>query len=91
MQNSVVNGHVQPRRQSLLMSWMYKQQLALIIGTLLLTSLIAASWLVFPYFIKGQHLLSDVGGSVKQEKIVKFDLYRTLSNSINIWSGRSPG
>ena len=70
MQNSVVNGHVQPRRQSLLMSWMSKQQLALIIGTLLLTSLIAASWLVFPYFIKGQHLLSDVGGSVKQEKLL---------------------
>jgi len=35
----------------------------------MLTLVIAASWLVFPYFVKGQNLISTVGGSVKQEKL----------------------
>ena len=34
-----------------------------------ITLAIAASWLVFPYFIKDQNLISTVGGSVKQEKL----------------------
>lgn len=42
-----------------------------IVVTLLVafTLVIAASWLIFPYFVKGQNLISTVGGSVKQEKL----------------------
>jgi cytochrome c-type biogenesis protein len=35
-----------------------------------LSLLISAAWLVFPYLIKGQSLLSDVGGNVKKERLV---------------------
>jgi len=33
------------------------------------TLMIAASWLIFPYYIKDQNLIATVGGSVKQEKL----------------------
>jgi cytochrome c-type biogenesis protein len=36
-----------------------------------IAALIAASWLVFPYLVKGQHLLQDVGTDVKQERLMQ--------------------
>jgi cytochrome c-type biogenesis protein len=58
------------QEQSVVMRWLPIQQLTLIVACLVVTAVIAASWLVFPYFVKGQNLLSDVGGSVKQEKLL---------------------
>jgi len=56
-------------------SWLSRHQGVIAALLVMLTLAIAASWLVFPYFIKGQNLISNVGGSVKQEK---------LRNSISI-------
>lgn len=70
MSDSLASGGGQQKGQSVLMRWILNQQLTLAVGSLFLTALIAASWLVFPYFVKGQDLLSDVGGSVKQEKLL---------------------
>ena len=51
-----------------------KRPFALVV--IFLTALfIASTWLVFPYFVKDQNLLSEVGGTVKEEK---------LSNSVAI-------
>ena len=50
-----------------------KLKLSPILGlgmVVLLGLLISAAWLVFPYLVKGQNLLSDVGGSVKKERLV---------------------
>jgi len=50
-------------------SWFSKHQA--VVAALLFTValLIAASWLVFPYYIKDHNLIANVGGSVKQEKL----------------------
>lgn len=50
-------------------SWRSRHQGVVAVLLVTLTLAIAASWLVFPYFIKGQNLISNVGGSVKQEKL----------------------
>lgn len=50
-------------------SWSSRHQGVVAVLLVTLTLAIAASWLVFPYFIKGQNLISNVGGSVKQEKL----------------------
>jgi cytochrome c-type biogenesis protein len=50
-------------------SWWSRHQGVVAVLLVMLTLAIAASWLVFPYFIKGQNLISNVGGSVKQEKL----------------------
>ncbi len=50
-------------------SWWSRHQGVVAVLLVTLTLAIAASWLVFPYFIKGQNLISNVGGSVKQEKL----------------------
>jgi cytochrome c-type biogenesis protein len=50
-------------------AWFSRHQ-AVVTGLLVtLTLLIAASWLVFPYYIKDHDLIATVGGSVKQEKL----------------------
>jgi cytochrome c-type biogenesis protein len=55
-----------PSRRGL---WLSRHQV-LVTGLLLFfTLLIAASWLVFPYFIKDQNLIANVGSNVKQEKL----------------------
>jgi cytochrome c-type biogenesis protein len=53
-----------------LATWILNQQGLMVVVTIMLALIIASSWLVFPYFVKGQHLLSDVGGNVKQEKLI---------------------
>jgi cytochrome c-type biogenesis protein len=50
-------------------SWLSRHQGVVAALLVTLTLAIAASWLVFPYFIKGQNLISNVGGSVKQERL----------------------
>ena len=70
MDNSVVQEQSQYQGRSVVIRWLLGQQLALILACLVVTAVIAASWLVFPYFVKGQDILSDVGGSVKQEKLL---------------------
>ena len=50
-------------------SWLSRHQGVVATLLVVFTLAIAASWLVFPYFIKGQNLISTVGGSVKQEKL----------------------
>lgn len=50
-------------------SWLSRHQGVVAALLVMLTLAIAASWLVFPYFIKGQNLISNVGGNVKQEKL----------------------
>jgi cytochrome c-type biogenesis protein len=50
-------------------SWLSRHQGVVAMLLVVFTLAIAASWLVFPYFIKGQDLISTVGGSVKQEKL----------------------
>ena len=56
--------------RSQVLSWLLNQQGLMILVAILLSVVISASWLVFPYFVKGQNLLSDVGSSVKQEKLL---------------------
>jgi len=50
-------------------TWLSRHQ-AIAAALLLLAALtIAASWLVFPYYVKDHNLIANVGGSVKQEKL----------------------
>ena len=72
--SSAALGVQRTGRQSWL-GWLLKQQLMLALVALLLGLLISSAWLVFPYFVKDQNLLSDVGGNVKQERLL---------NAINI-------
>lgn len=44
---------------------------------LLVSLLIASAWLVFPYFIQGQHLLSGVGSDVRMTKAGRVSMYLT--------------
>ncbi len=50
-------------------AWFSRHQAAVTALLVTLTLLIAASWLVFPYYIKDHDLIASVGGSVKQEKL----------------------
>ena len=50
-------------------TWFSRHQAVVAALLVTLTLLIAASWLVFPYYIKDQNLIASVGGSVKQEKL----------------------
>ena len=50
-------------------SWWTRHQGVVATILVALTLVIAASWLVFPYFVKGHNLISTVGGNVKQEKL----------------------
>ena len=72
-----------------------KVKLSPILGlgiVLLLGLLISAAWLVFPYLVKGQNLLSDVGGSVKKERLVTAIGYgRVLTQSTCQALGRQLG
>jgi len=52
-------------------SWRSRHPVAVGLLTLGIAFLIAASWLVFPYFVKDRDLIAGVGGSVKQEKLRK--------------------
>ena len=49
--------------------WWFRYQLPLALGAICLAFVISASWLVFPYAFKGQQLLGNVGGEVKQAKL----------------------
>ncbi|MFQ6005249.1 MAG: cytochrome c biogenesis CcdA family protein [Woeseia sp.] len=62
-------------RVSARISWTSHYQILLAVIAVVVVLIIASGWLVFPYFIKGQDLLSSVGGNVRQEK---------LNNAINI-------
>ena len=50
-------------------TWFSRHQAVVAALLVILTLLIAASWLVFPYYIKNQNLIATVGGSVKQQKL----------------------
>jgi len=50
-------------------AWFSRHQAVVTALLVTLTLLIAASWLVFPYYIKDHDLIATVGGSVKQEKL----------------------
>ncbi len=65
---SLPNGmpSVEPSGRS---TWFSRHQAVVTALLILLTLLIAASWLVFPYYIKDQNLIATVGGSVKQQKL----------------------
>ena len=60
-----LHADVQSRRGT----WFSRHQAVVAALLVTLTLLIAASWLVFPYYIKDQNLIASVGGSVKQEKL----------------------
>ena len=66
--STIANG-LHPDRSSGRGTWFARHQAvvaALLVAT---TLLIAASWLIFPYYIKDQNLIAAVGGDVKQEKL----------------------
>jgi len=50
-------------------SWFSRHQVIVAILSVTATLFIAASWLVFPYFVKDHNLIANVGGTVKQEKL----------------------
>ncbi|MDH3275322.1 MAG: cytochrome c biogenesis protein CcdA [Gammaproteobacteria bacterium] len=50
-------------------AWFSRHQAVVTALLVTLTLLIAASWLVFPYYVKDHDLIASVGGSVKQEKL----------------------
>lgn len=50
-------------------AWLSRHQAVVTALLVTLTLLIAASWLVFPYYVKDHDLIASVGGSVKQEKL----------------------
>jgi cytochrome c biogenesis protein CcdA len=54
-----------PRRSA----WFSRHQGLVTALLVTVTLMIAASWLIFPYYIKDQNLIATVGGSVKQEKL----------------------
>jgi cytochrome c-type biogenesis protein len=55
--------------QARVLAWAQHHQTLLIVVSVFLAIVISASWLVFPYFIKGKELIGEVGGSYKQEKL----------------------
>ncbi len=50
-------------------AWFSRHQAVATTLLLTLTLMIAASWLIFPYYIKDHNLIATVGGDVKQEKL----------------------
>ena len=50
-------------------SWSACHPLVLGLLTIAAAFLIAASWLVFPYFVKDRNLIAGVGGDLRQEKL----------------------
>ena len=60
-----LHADVQSRRGT----WFSRHQAVVAALLVTITLLIAASWLIFPYYIKDQNLIATVGGSVKQEKL----------------------
>ena len=50
-------------------TWFARHQAVVAALLVVLTLLIAASWLIFPYYIKDQNLIAAVGGDVKQQKL----------------------
>lgn len=50
-------------------AWFSRHQAVVAALLVTLTLMIAASWLIFPYYIKDHNLIATVGGSVKQEKL----------------------
>lgn len=51
------------------LSRLRRHQGLMVIAAICLGFLISASWLVFPYLVKGQQLLGEVGGDVKRAKL----------------------
>lgn len=50
-------------------SWLNRYQGFLVIAAICFGFIISASWLVFPYLVKGQELLGNVGSDVKRAKL----------------------
>jgi len=50
-------------------AWFSRHQAIVTALLVALTLMIAASWLIFPYYIKDHNLIATVGSSVKQEKL----------------------
>ncbi len=50
-------------------TWFSRHQAVVAALLVTVTLMIAASWLIFPYYIKDQNLIATVGGNVKQEKL----------------------
>jgi len=50
-------------------AWLSRYQAVVIALLVIATLVIAASWLVFPYYVKDRDLIATVGGNVKQEKL----------------------
>jgi len=62
----------EPRRNTAAVeSWRSRHPVVVGLLTLGIAFLIAASWLVFPYFVKDRDLIAGVGGSVRQDKLRK--------------------
>ncbi len=50
-------------------AWFSRHQGLVTVLLVAVTVMIAASWLIFPYYIKDQNLIATVGGDIKQEKL----------------------
>ena len=70
-------------------SWMSRHQAIVAALSIVAALLIAASWLVFPYYVKDHNLIANVGGSVKQEKLHKAISIGKFLNRTTFGSGEA--
>ena len=69
--------------------WFSRHQAIVAALLVTLTLLIAASWLIFPYYIKDHDLIATVGGTVKQEKLRKAISIGQFLNRTSFGSGEA--